>query len=412
MQFCQISKEEYREFVAEHPQRNFLNRTDALDAKEALGWHVEYVGVRRDGKLEAATNLTWLPVLRIYRYYYAQRGFLLDYADQELLHVFVSGLKKYLKKRKGLYLRMDPYVIHKERDIDGLLVAGGLDNSFIVDELKAEGFLHKGFQTGLDAASQMRWMFSLYVNGRTEEEIYAACNQQAKRSIKRMTKQSIYVRELHAEDLAIFLQILTETAERRGFTDMVRSEAFYRTFLQTYGEHGKLLLAYMDADEYLTKLQEEESSLTERLKGKTPPQTEKKRHALEQTLAANRKKAEEMRRFRDQYGPVLNMAASLFTVYDNEIVYVWGGTDNRFRKFDAQYALQWHMIRYAVKHGINRYNFYGLSGDFSEEAVDYGVYQFKRGFGGVAEELLGDFILPIRPRIFKLYDMWKGGSEI
>ena len=35
------------------------------------------------------------------------------------------------------------------------------------------------------------------------------------------------------------------------------------------------------------------------------------------------------------------------------------------------------MIRYAKEKGIERYNFYGITGDF-EDAEDYGVQQFKK----------------------------------
>lgn len=42
------------------------------------------------------------------------------------------------------------------------------------------------------------------------------------------------------------------------------------------------------------------------------------------------------------------------------------------------YHLQWHMIKYAKSHNINRYNFYGITGVFSNEADDFGVQQFKR----------------------------------
>ena len=37
------------------------------------------------------------------------------------------------------------------------------------------------------------------------------------------------------------------------------------------------------------------------------------------------------------------------------------------------------MINYALDHGIDRYNFYGISGDFSEDAEDAGVIKFKKG---------------------------------
>ena len=36
------------------------------------------------------------------------------------------------------------------------------------------------------------------------------------------------------------------------------------------------------------------------------------------------------------------------------------------------------MINYAIDHGIDRYNFYGISGNFSEDAEDVGVIKLKR----------------------------------
>ena len=36
------------------------------------------------------------------------------------------------------------------------------------------------------------------------------------------------------------------------------------------------------------------------------------------------------------------------------------------------------MINYALNHGIDRYNFYGVSGKFTEDAEDAGVVKFKK----------------------------------
>ena len=36
-----------------------------------------------------------------------------------------------------------------------------------------------------------------------------------------------------------------------------------------------------------------------------------------------------------------------------------------------------------------------LSGDFTENSEDYGVYRFKRGFNVQIEELIGSFYKPI-----------------
>ena len=102
------------------------------------------------------------------------------------------------------------------------------------------------------------------------------------------------------------------------------------------------------------------------------------------------------------------MAASEFILYNNEIIYMFSGAYEEFRSFYASYALQWHMITYALEHGYTKYNFLGITGNFDPESEDYGVYQFKRGFPGTVEELVGDFILPVNKLTYGLYKKLKG----
>ncbi|MGZ0075666.1 peptidoglycan bridge formation glycyltransferase FemA/FemB family protein [Staphylococcus aureus] len=48
-----------------------------------------------------------------------------------------------------------------------------------------------------------------------------------------------------------------------------------------------------------------------------------------------------------------------------EVVYYAGGT-SKYHHFAGSYAVQWEMINYALNHGIDRYNFYGVSGKLPE----------------------------------------------
>ena len=53
-------------------------------------------------------------------------------------------------------------------------------------------------------------------------------------------------------------------------------------------------------------------------------------------------------------------------------------------------------IKDAYKNGYKACNFYGISGNFKKENNPlYGVYEFKRGFGGNVIEYIGEFTLPI-----------------
>ncbi len=73
--------------------------------------------------------------------------------------------------------------------------------------------------------------------------------------------------------------------------------------------------------------------------------------------------------------------------------------------FGCPHFVQWEMIRYAKENGFHRYNFYGISGNFDKEDPSYGIYDFKKGFTGYVEELIGEHelcIMPIYCFLFKI----------
>ncbi|MDD6919607.1 MAG: peptidoglycan bridge formation glycyltransferase FemA/FemB family protein [Eubacteriales bacterium] len=409
MEFLKLSREEYHEFEKNHPLREFMNAVEAYDAKILNGWDAEFVGVKEDGEVLAAALLTSIPVFKIFRYFYAQRGLLLDFKDEKLLKFFTSELKKYCKSKKGLYLVTDPAIMHKEMDIEGKLIPNGYDNSYIIDLMKNNGWEHNENTPGYGGAAYIRYIFSLYINNRSKEEVLKSFHTRTKRSITKTVKNSIAVRELSLDEIEIFLQMMDETADRRSFDK--KTHASFKNIVKAYGNHGKLLLAYLDVEVFKENLIKEKANLlnelanTEKRIAQIPDSEKlKKRYATTiESIKSIDDKLVEADNLKTEYGNIINMATSFFTIYDNEIVYVYGGTNDNFRKYFAPYALQWHMICHAVDNNINKYNFYGISGIFDKNANDYGVYEFKRGFSGVVEKYIGDFTLPIRPLAYKLY---------
>lgn len=65
------------------------------------------------------------------------------------------------------------------------------------------------------------------------------------------------------------------------------------------------------------------------------------------------------------------------------------------------------MINYVIEYGINWYNFYGISGDFSEDVEDVGVVKFKKGYDVDVIEYVGDFIKFINKLMYNIYRIFK-----
>ena len=71
------------------------------------------------------------------------------------------------------------------------------------------------------------------------------------------------------------------------------------------------------------------------------------------------------------------------------------------------------MIKDAINENLKTINFLGVKNIFDKDDSDYGVYDVKRGFGGNTLEYVGEFDLPIKKmlyRIYKLKNRLKGGK--
>lgn len=408
-EFVLLQEEEYAAFQKTHALRYFLNSPEAIHLKRMNGWETEYAGVKEDGRIIAATPLTYIPVMKIYRFCHAQSGFLMDYEDTETLAFFTTELKKYLAGRKVMYMLVNPNMNYRERDIDGNPVEGGFDNTKVMESLQNLGYEHQGFPTDYSAFTMISWVFAMNLEGKTEAQVLKEMDQQTRWSANRTQKQGIQVRELAPSEIDKFIRMEEETARRRGFE--MREADFYRRQLEAYGEHARVLLAYLDLGEFKQRLEEEKEQLLKEMaeiNGKLAEMPgskkfQKKQKVTQEALDLNAQKYEEAQKTEAEHGSLIEMAASFFIIYDNEIIYLYSAADDEFRRYYAPYAIQLEIIRYALAHQIPRYNFYGISGNFSKEASDYGVYEFKRGFGGQVEQLLGEFILPVNKVAYALY---------
>lgn len=63
------------------------------------------------------------------------------------------------------------------------------------------------------------------------------------------------------------------------------------------------------------------------------------------------------------------------------------------------YLLQWSIICWALERGSRIYDFRGVSGDLSEDNPLYGLYRFKKGFGGEFTEFIGEYDLVLDRRM-------------
>ena len=127
MIFKELSETEFMSFAVNYPDNNFWQTANMAHMREKRGYTTAYTGVEKDGTIVAAAMLSFVPVAFSYTFCRIIRGPLMDFTDLELFDFFHENLVFWLKKKKCLYIHMDPYFAYKERDILGNIVEGGFD---------------------------------------------------------------------------------------------------------------------------------------------------------------------------------------------------------------------------------------------------------------------------------------------
>ena len=378
------------------------------------GWSVEFIQASQENEVYATCMLAYLPLMKVFKYCYVARGFLADYKDKDKLVKFTSSLKQYLKKKNVVYLEMDPEIDLVQRDKDGNVVENGFNNYDVVENLKSAGFIQLPLKQGYDLSKECRFCSSIDLRGKTSDEIFNEFSSATRRNTRTAQKYNVHIRTLNVDQLHILDSMEKETSARQDFEAM--SLDYFKNLYAFYGEeHVETLLSYLDLDEYEQKIKKEYNTTLKSIE-KTKafleknPGNEKKEKRLktdETYLDSLEKKISHIQELKDTYGKEVPLACCLFIKYGHEIVYLVGSSNYEQRDFRGPYAIHWHMIQEAIQEGYDFYNFYGISGYFEPGKEGYGVFDFKRGYNAVVHEYIGNFILPCKPFIFKIYNKLK-----
>ncbi|RME76403.1 MAG: peptidoglycan bridge formation glycyltransferase FemA/FemB family protein [Chloroflexi bacterium] len=189
---------------------------------------------------------------------------------------------------------------------------------------------------------------------RPEPDILAAMKQKTRYNIRLAEKRGVTVRQGGAEDVAVFHRLSLTTAERNRFG--VHSLPYYQTAFRLFAPRQCALL-----------------------------------------LA-------------DYEGLVI---AGLMVFRQGQTAYyLYGASDDAHRNVMAPYLLQWEAMRWARAQNCTRYDLWGipdedlpvLEAEFKNRQDGlWGVYRFKRGFGGAYVRMLGGFDFVYRPLLYRLY---------
>lgn len=398
-----LTEQEFDEFSAKHPNGNFQQTSAAGRLRAMQGVHVEYVAVKEHDVIKAAALLE-VHHSRLSTFAVVHDGPLCDFTDTELTRYFLERLRARAKKLKASQLEITPEAPYRLRDSFGEPLPGkeGAPHNAEIATLQACGMEHAGLTVGYTAVPRWRYVKDL-AGVSNESELLKTYDKRTQWSVKRAASMGVHVRELEESELQTFADIEQATAERRSFE--YRGAEYFRRFKQTYGNKAHFMVAEIHVGEYTADMErkcaalvDKVSQLQARYEQRATTKLQRQLGEEQRNLEAARKRLDEAQRLARR-GDVLPAAASLFVEHPREVIYLFSGSVEEYKPFYASALIQHDtMLHLCVERGVKRYNFYGIDGVFDDpNSQGRGVLEFKQGFNGYVEELMGEFTMVCRP---------------
>lgn len=287
---------------------------------------------------------------------YIPKGPAIDWSNRQQCQALFGAIQAEAKKRRAIFLKVEPHLwrpeahTHLHQSECPACIAGAAE-----DFLSRAGFVPAG-------TIQPRTSLVVDIEG-DDESILGAMKQKTRYNIRLAQKKGVTIRQGNSPaDVAIFHKLAITTADRNNFG--VHSLQYYQAAHTLFGpDRCALLMAEFEGEP---------------------------------------------------------LAALMVFRHGQEAYYFYGASSNRHRNLMATYLIQWAAMGWAKSRGCTRYDLWGIpDADLATLEAEFqhrhdglwGVYRFKRGFGGEVIQSIGAYDYIYNPLLYQFYKWRRQPNE-
>lgn len=383
----------YREFESNHKKSHFLQSYEwGLFCKRAKGQVPCYVGMEDENGNLVATCLILLRKTPFgFSYGYAPRGFILDYSNKDVIKVFTTYLKEYMKNNKIIYIKFDPDIKYQDIDENGNKIDGGENNYELYDYMLSLGYKHTGFYR-LYEGNQPRYTFRINLK-KSWEEIEAKFNKSFMKSVKRSYSYNLIVdNDVKVDD---FYRLLQSNSSKDDFDP--HSLEYYKIFSEEMSKDNnmKYFNISIRPKELLENINKEIDALNKEL------EVSKKKEADIKNKISRLEKEKEVFSKIDKAEVCICSLICTYTKTHAWSLYI--GSDDLANFTFAVTRSYYEAIKDAYNNGYEFFDLFGTPGDPNTKYKNLAkLHDFKRKFGDEYIEFIGEFDLVNNKLLYKM----------
>lgn len=404
MKFIQdIQLNEYEEFVENNQYKSHFLQSSLWGEFSSIdkGLIPHYVGIKENNKLICATLLLEKKLVFGYSYFYAPRGYVINFEDFNLLKIFTNELKKYVKKHKGIFIKIDPDIVIKKYNYNDEEIDV---NCNVYDNLKKLGYKHLGFTQRFET-TQPRFSFRIDFN-QPFEEIEEHFSKTTKQRIKKANDLDVSV--TLSNDINEFYNLMSITENRKDF--ITHNKKYYQDLYNIFSKKNKcnIFLGSVDIAKIIDKnettiheieLEIEKINLSDNLSKSLKTKLNEFEKRKDKLMNDNVKYQE----IKEQYGNNIVLSAHFIVEYGDKAWVLYAGNHDILSYTYANYKTYFEHIKYYYNKGIKIYDQFGTVGKLEENDSLIGLHEFKKKFGGDYVEFIGEFDLITNKLMYFLF---------
>ncbi len=394
-----VDKDKFINFFNNFPYSHFLQSYAwGCAMEETRGKKAKYVGLEdENGNLVAASLLLEKKLPFGYKYYYASRGYLIDFSNFELLKEFTLKLKEFMKKNKAIYLKINPEIMYQEIDSDGNRIENSKNNIEIYNNLIKLGYIHQSF-VKLYENNEPRYTFRRYFNQyNSVEEINKSISKTFMQTVHRSFSYNIKIN--FNSNVDSFFELNKSNALKDNFIQY--SDKFYKS-LYKYGKKYNNVLVF-DASINGKELYEETLKNYKLLESdfKNNKISKKQLADSKDRLKRLEKDLEVFKDYKDKEN--ITICSLINGIANNMMWTMYIGNNKLGEYLFAVNRIYYETILYCFK---NNYKFLDLYGTVGDPKTTYknlgGLHAYKKKYGDTYIEFIGEFDLINMPIIYKV----------
>jgi len=393
-----IEKEEYDNFVKDHKTKSHflqsLSWGEFAKAKKNLTPY--YLGlVNEKEEIVGATLLLEKKLPMNYTYFYAPRGYVIDFKKKELLREMTKKIVEFVKSKKAIFIKIDPDIIIKEYNYLNEEVE--LDNSHeeIFKTLKELGYKHQGFTKNFETM-QPRYSFRIDLK-QDLEDIENHFSKTTKQRIAKSLKLDTEVVIGNKKDLKEFYHLMTLTENRKDFISYTEDyyETLYEIFNGNKNSKATLFLGKVHMTKTINALEKSLKEINNQISilpiDNLSKSAKNKLNELTKQKENIQNEIDKYNEYKKEYGNDITLSAHMIISYGNKAWVLYAGNHNILSETYVNYNTYFEHIKYCKDMGIEIYDQFGTIGDLSKDNPRLGLHEFKKKFGGDYVEFIGEF---------------------